>query len=406
MFHKSPGPAVLAAYWHITRDSCWRFFTTLLASRFSRYPGSIATRSGRHTRIQIPHSVDLLITPPDDEPLVREEVLRTLPTVPLESIAPGLVAAQNFPGPGSTPPLVFARQILPEATPATTPSIRGWAEHIIQASAPILAGDPPWRLHIWPRYGDAKAGQHRCQLIAETVHDLLGRHHRQRRRRLEPAHSPFSADHALVQLMLTAPDQGFLSLAASPTPFQRRLLLSAFPAGEVPVAVDKAAPSRAFAKLVEAEARLGHAIGPGETCVDLGASPGSWSYVALRRGASVQAVDRSPLRADLMNHPRLRFQAGDAFAFKPASPVDWLICDVIAAPERTLELLRRWLAARWCRRFVVTVKFKGTADYPLLDPLKAYLPTVCSEFRLTRLCANHNEACVAGIAARPDPAAS
>ena len=53
----------------------------------------------------------------------------------------------------------------------------------------------------------------------------------------------------------------------------------------------RAAPSRAFAKLTEALARLGHWMGPGERCVDLGASPGGWSFVALGKGAQVIAVD-------------------------------------------------------------------------------------------------------------------
>jgi 23S rRNA (cytidine2498-2'-O)-methyltransferase len=76
-------------------------------------------------------------------------------------------------------------------------------------------------------------------------------------------------------------------------PFVFRSLLSPYPKGEIPVASDKAAPSRAFSKLLEAEQRLGCRIRPGETCVDLGASPGSWSYVALNRGARVIAVDRA-----------------------------------------------------------------------------------------------------------------
>jgi 23S rRNA C2498 (ribose-2'-O)-methylase RlmM len=53
------------------------------------------------------------------------------------------------------------------------------------------------------------------------------------------------------------------------------------------IAADKATPSRAYAKLVEAKLRLGRAIRAGETCVDLGASPGSWTYVAVTRGARV-----------------------------------------------------------------------------------------------------------------------
>jgi 23S rRNA (cytidine2498-2'-O)-methyltransferase len=125
--------------------------------------------------------------------------------------------------------------------------------------------------------------------------------------------------------------------------------------------------------------------------VDLGASPGSWSYVAIQRGASVIAVDRSPLRDDLMRNPRLRFHQGDAFKFKPDAPVDWLICDIIAAPQRSIDLLLEWLRERQMRHFVVTIKFKGTEEYPLLAQLKSLAPPLCADFRVTRLCANKNE---------------
>lgn len=122
-----------------------------------------------------------------------------------------------------------------------------------------------------------------------------------------------------MQLLLTEPGRGFLSVTQAPGPFEQRAVMTPFCLGEVPVASDHAAPSRAFAKLVEAEQRLGIAITRGELCVDLGASPGSWTYVALERGARVIAVDRSPLRTDLHRHPGLRFHEGDAFRFVRSS---------------------------------------------------------------------------------------
>ncbi len=174
-------------------------------------------------------------------------------------------------------------------------------------------------------------------------------------------------------------------------------MVSVFPAGEVPLAEDKAAPSRAFTKVVESEQRLGQRIESGQTCVDLGASPGSWSYVAIQRGAYVTAIDRSPLRDDLMRSSRLNFQQADAFKFKPDNPVDWLICDIIAAPQRSIDLLLEWLRERQMRRFIVTLKFKGTDEYGLMAQLKTAGSALCTDFRLTRLCANKNEVCAFGI---------
>jgi 23S rRNA (cytidine2498-2'-O)-methyltransferase len=332
---------------------------------------------------------------------------------------------------GRLPHLAFARQFLPQARLVRAESIRAWANELFQAVAGILPDDKPWSLHLEPHYGaptayrmgarawystgrasrpgepkkphsppapqvGAEAGRHRCQLIREAVMDMLRQKRRHLLRQLRGEPAPFTADEALVQLLLTAPGEGFLSVAAAPAPFEQRHLISPFPKGEVPVASDPTAPSRAFAKLEEAELRLGRAIQAGETCVDLGASPGSWTYVALKRGAQVLAVDRSPLREDLMRDPHVQFHPGDAFRFQPPRPVDWLLCDVIAAPERTAELLLEWLRRAWCRYFVVTVKLKDTPGSEGLTRLKQELPSLTRELYLTRLCANKKEVCAFG----------
>jgi len=99
-----------------------------------------------------------------------------------------------------------------------------------------------------------------------------------------------------------------------------------------------------------------------------------------------------------MRDHNLTFVKGDAFSYEPPRPVDWLVCDVIAAPERSIGLLLGWLAKKWTRRFVVTIKFKGHEDYGQLLRLKQELPPLCEDFFLTRLCANRNEACAFGVA--------
>lgn len=210
------------------------------------------------------------------------------------------------------------------------------------------------------------------------------------------AAAPLTPTTSLVQCVLTSPESGWLSAAAAPLPHTHRALISPFSQGEIPWAEDKSAPSRAFAKLVESEQRLGRYIERGQTCVDLGASPGSWTYVAVQRGAHVIGVDRSELREDLMRSPLVRFEAADAFKYKPPQTVDWLVCDVIAAPQRSIDLLLEWLREGRMRNFVVTIKFRGTDEYHLLDILKREVPPLCSEFRLTRLCANKNEVCAFG----------
>ncbi len=302
------------------------------------------------------------------------------------------VCADILPSP---PLLAFARQTLPEAHEVTEASINGWADAMIEALLTNLGDDDLWHLHLWPQYGEGRAGYHRCELIHTAFTERLKK---RRRVRLKQERSSLDAGTALLQAALTAPDAGFVSLTKPDQRHELRAIVSNFIAGEIPHAEDKAAPSRAFAKVIESELRLGQRIERDQTCVDLGAAPGSWTYVAIQRGAHAIAVDRSPLRDDLMRHPKLHFHQGDAFKFKPEQTVDWLICDIIAAPQRSIDLLLEWLRERQMRRFIVTLKFKGADEYALLDQLKREAPPLCSDFRLTRLCANKNEVSAFGSA--------
>ena len=71
---------------------------------------------------------------------------------------------------------------------------------------------------------------------------------------------------------------------------------SPFANGEVAFVEDRTGPpNRAYLKLWEALVRLGRWPGPGERCLDLGASPGGWTWVLARLGATVVAVDKAPL---------------------------------------------------------------------------------------------------------------
>lgn len=364
----------------------------------------------------------------DSEADLRAELAQAFVGAPVQPIESGLIQTDfQLPADRRLPALAFARQCLPYARPLKAESIRDWAGRLLETVAGVLPDDQPWSLHIEPHYAvraahrigarawhsaqrlrpshstptpergaDAAAGQNRCRLIREALKELLQRKRRHLLRQLRAEPAPFLPNESMVQLLLTSPEAGFISVAPAPLPFEQRHVIAAFPKGEIPLASDKAAPSRAFAKLVEAELRLGRSIQAGETCVDLGASPGSWTYVAASRGARVLAVDRSPLRDDLMANPLVTFEPGDAFRFAPPQPVDWLVCDVIAAPERSAQLLLDWLSRGWCRRFVVTIKLKDTPVADVLAMLKRELPTQSEEWFLSRLCANKKEVCAFG----------
>ncbi len=396
----------------------------------------------------------LFLADADTLPFLVDELRRSAPEATLREIE-GLGVIGDVSLDGLLP--AFARQTLPHVMEAQAASINAWADRIIDSIAGVFPDDQPWRLHFWPQYGEGKAGMNRCDLIRAALTERLKKKRRHLLRSWvqdvpspnlspkaanvantvrggerdlnlpnHPTRNPsprpnqsqapetrfgerlgegqpkasateaFTSTTSLVQCVLTSPESGWLSVAIAPLPHQRRAIISPFPRGEIPWAEDKSAPSRAFAKLVESEQRLGRWIERGQTCVDLGASPGSWTYVAVQRGAHVIGVDRSELREDLMRSPLVKFEAADAFKYKPPQAVDWLVCDVIAAPQRSIDLLLEWLREGRMRNFVVTIKFRGHDEYHLLDILKREVPSLCSEFHLTRLCANKNEVCAFG----------
>jgi 23S rRNA (cytidine2498-2'-O)-methyltransferase len=293
-----------------------------------------------------------------------------------------------------TPCVAFALQCLPSPEPVCAASISMWAAKCAHGIMERLAGHAgPWRLHVFcceEEGSDARA--RRCALVEAAVLDVLkAKQRRLLRTRVAKDALLWADGEAVVQIALESSRAGLLSIAFAEERTRLRRTLSRFSGGIVEIADDPAPPSRAYRKLLEAELRLGAPIGEGETCADLGAAPGGWTHVALGRGAHVTAVDRSPLRADLMAHPRLDFVKGDAFAYAPPYPVDWLLSDVIAYPVRVIDLIDRWISARLCRRFVTTVKFKGEADYPEIERLKAILERSGAEFEVRRLCNNKNE---------------
>jgi 23S rRNA (cytidine2498-2'-O)-methyltransferase len=124
-------------------------------------------------------------------------------------------------------------------------------------------------------------------------------------------------------------------------------------------------PSRAYLKLWEALTRLGRVPTPGETCLDLGAAPGGWSWTLARLGARVVAVDKAPLDPAVAALPNVFVRQESAFGLDPhrEAPVDWLFSDVVCYPERLLGLVRRWLDAGDARHVVCTLKFQGATDH-------------------------------------------
>jgi 23S rRNA (cytidine2498-2'-O)-methyltransferase len=159
---------------------------------------------------------------------------------------------------------------------------------------------------------------------------------------------------------------GSWTLADSNTIFAAAHCSSPFPNGVVRFVEDRTGPpNRAYLKLWEALTRLGEHPKPGERCLDLGASPGGWTWVLAGLGANVVSVDKAPLAPQIAALTNVRAIQTSGFALAPGDigSVDWLFSDVVCYPERLYRLVNRWIEADACRRIVATIKFQGATDF-------------------------------------------
>ena len=244
-------------------------------------------------------------------------------------------------------------------------AIDGWHGRL------ALSPDPPvrsaWALDVWtdPREIDVVSIKSAADALRGMQRNWSAygvEHHRRMAlitERLPPVKArasvfpePAPTSH-LGAWTLLAPDR----MLASPTK------TSPFVGGECRFVEDHIGPpSRAYLKFWEACTRIGAWPLPGETCLDLGASPGGWTWAIAKLGASVTAIDRAPLADKVAAMPGVTQRQANAFTLEP-EPVDWLCSDVIAYPAPLLELVRRWIAAGTTGRIVCTVKFQGDTDH-------------------------------------------
>ena len=149
---------------------------------------------------------------------------------------------------------------------------------------------------------------------------------------------------------------------------------SPFPNGEIAFVEDRdGPPSRAYLKLLEALTVLNAWPGADERCLELGASPGGWTYVLARLGARVTTYDRAPLAPHVAAMTGVTVVKGDAFGATPAKvgPIDWLFSDVICYPQKLLAFIKEWVASGQVANIVCTIKFQGTDHYDVLGEFRA-----------------------------------
>jgi 23S rRNA (cytidine2498-2'-O)-methyltransferase len=142
-----------------------------------------------------------------------------------------------------------------------------------------------------------------------------------------------------------------------------------FPSGEIPFVEDKEnAPSRAYLKLWETFTVHGVRPKGDDAVLDLGSSPGGWTWVLQQLGCHVISVDKAELDPRLMSDKKIKFIKKDAFKLKPSDvgQIDWFFSDLICYPRKLYDLVQEWRKSGHVKNFVCTIKFQGETDYESL----------------------------------------
>lgn len=234
----------------------------------------------------------------------------------------------------------------------------------------FVAAGPPQRVHwvqnIW--LNPERISFRSISEAARLLRSLYGLwafypHGQIRRGLLISAQLPHFSPRPLSFPSKPLPPLGSWTLLDSHTLLASSHCSTPVPHGEFRFQESAAPPSRAYLKLWELFTRLGVAPAPQERCLEVGASPGSWTWVLQNQHASVIAVDRAPLFPSIASRPHTTFLKQDAFSLPPDPHIDWVFSDVICPPDKLFTWIRRWLDAGIQANFVCTLKFRGNAAY-------------------------------------------
>lgn len=147
---------------------------------------------------------------------------------------------------------------------------------------------------------------------------------------------------------------------------------SPFANGEAEFVEDKTnPPSRAYLKLWEMFTLHGVRPEAGAHVLDVGSSPGGWTWVLSEMGCEVTSVDKAPLEDKILKRKNVHYLQESAFGLEPAKvgEVEWFFSDIICYPGKLLKLIEKWQKPG--RRMVCTIKFQKTTDFDALKQFAA-----------------------------------
>lgn len=145
---------------------------------------------------------------------------------------------------------------------------------------------------------------------------------------------------------------------------------SRYPAGWHEFEEDKDfPPNRAYLKLWEVLATHDLKFNKNQSVIEIGASPGGWSWVLSQNFKKVYTFDRAELAPQIKKIKNIEHCIGDAFKIDPAkySDCSWLFSDLICTPEKIYETVQFWLDNSPVKNFVCTIKFKGECNFEVVE---------------------------------------
>lgn len=148
---------------------------------------------------------------------------------------------------------------------------------------------------------------------------------------------------------------------------------SKVPLNEIQFKEDKETPpNRAYLKLWELFTFHGILPKKDSTAIDLGSSPGGWTWVLSHFCKTVTSIDKARLDLRIEALPNVKYQKGDVFNLdlKKVHPHDWIFCDVICYPDKILEQIKFWIQNKMAENFVVTIKFKERPNKEVIAELE------------------------------------
>ncbi|WP_372626099.1 23S rRNA (cytidine(2498)-2'-O)-methyltransferase RlmM [Arsukibacterium sp.] len=177
----------------------------------------------------------------------------------------------------------------------------------------------------------------------------------------------------VLHLFLLSGQQGYLGVSypENNSPLENGIMRLKFP---------NEAPSRSTLKLEEAFLQFipkhewDKRLGGGLNAVDLGASPGGWTYQLVKRSMMVTAIDNGPMAESLMQTGQVKHLTVDGFKFEPQKKnVYWVVCDMIEQPQRVAMRMGDWLINGWCQEAIFNLKLPMKKRYETVSDILAEL---------------------------------